>query len=314
MIKRALLIIFFILSCVINTATAEKGKEGWDHPKEGGKRAIDCLNDNPKLSGIDIEKEYTPACPGDVALVKQYNVVQVKSSREHHANGFLYADTPTNSDGFIDGLVQIFFFKSKQLKQKISYKNGYADGAVRLYYKNGQIRIAGDFKCGLLDGVLKIYTPNAELLLELVFKDGEMLNGKCFQNISNKDLKAFLPSIFKDITCNSSGAVTPSNLLVTHKGDTSFGQPFFSFRQVVDGYSNFDDEDVPGDDFISGKKIQKYDDLIDIKIYASTQIEIRGNKAYDWQGNLISGVVRYFKENGDIEQEVTYRNGEKVSK
>ena len=64
-------------------------------------------------------------------------------------------------------------FKTGNLIQTISYKEGLVDGVSKEYWPDGRLRGEVYYKQGIADGVVRSYTTGGELLTRLLFVNGE---------------------------------------------------------------------------------------------------------------------------------------------
>ena len=62
------------------------------------------------------------------------------------------------------------FYKTGELKERYSLKNGIRDGIYTKRYLNGQIGRQVNYKTGVMDGELKTWYPNGMLKTEFFYR------------------------------------------------------------------------------------------------------------------------------------------------
>jgi antitoxin component YwqK of YwqJK toxin-antitoxin module len=101
---------------------------------------------------------------------------RVNSSRLYDRNGNLIAEGIVNQEG--DKLGDWFYYyASKKIKSKGSYRNNKRIGPWKYYYENGNIEQEGLFKRGVPDGLWKWYFEKGTLKREEYYRLG-MENGE----------------------------------------------------------------------------------------------------------------------------------------
>ena len=63
------------------------------------------------------------------------------------------------------------YYKNKQVKKRVTYKNGKRNGSSKKWFENGQIYTDGFFKDDKKEGVQKVWFENGQIKAELFFKD-----------------------------------------------------------------------------------------------------------------------------------------------
>lgn len=76
-----------------------------------------------------------------------------------------------------NGTCYIYFNKSNQLKEELSFKNGVLHGLRVSYFKNGQIKQKGFFKDGRYNGTWKSFNEAGNIIFEAEYSN-DTLTGK----------------------------------------------------------------------------------------------------------------------------------------
>lgn len=77
--------------------------------------------------------------------------------------------------GYPEGKYETFI--NNQLKELMTFKNGYMDGPMITYFPNGDKKYEISFKNGIRDGYARVYSAQGELMVEKFYAKGQ-LSGK----------------------------------------------------------------------------------------------------------------------------------------
>lgn len=83
-----------------------------------------------------------------------------------------------SDDDRISGCVSKVYDEDGTLMGEMPYQNGKLNGLVKAYGANGELLSEMPFKDDLVNGIARLYNEN-QVLVEVNFKDGELISGKC---------------------------------------------------------------------------------------------------------------------------------------
>lgn len=257
-------------------------------------------------------KSITTFYPGDKAFTQLFGpegkkVMQGKVSAELKDSTWTYygeSDSLTSlenySKGKKHGVFKTFFPNGKVL-ELATYKNDILDGPYKQYFDNGTLRMEYSFVNGLRDGKAKFYFPSGQLNIEgayvkdfkegtwnyygetgsmdvqAVYKKSNMLKSKRFNGIEEELYPSRIP---KSRVTYKGGA---KNGVFTEYYDE--GQIKQEAQPAKDGYPQETKE------VVEGQKVKRKG------AYTNDKLE---------------GTVTYYKLDGTIEKEETYKNGELI--
>lgn len=193
------------------------------------------------------------------------------------------------------------YFKNGKLLEQTSYKNDLMDGPYKQYLENGALRMEYNYVKGLRDGKAKFYYPSGQLSIEGLylrdFKDGTWNYyseyGSLDWQVVYKKSNVIKSKRFNGIEEES----YPSKLLkskVTFKNGLKNGP----FTEYYDS-GNIKQEVIPAKDGYPEETKE---------VIADQKVKRKGNYLND----KLDGTVTYYKLDGTIEKEETYKAGELV--
>lgn len=218
--------------------------------------------------------------------------ISYEYDREGNIEKIVYYDTlemPYHTIEKFHGVETIYYPNSKQIRETITYKNGFKQGPMVKYYANGKREFEGAFELNKRSGEWKWYNPDGKLSKSATYIDGNL----------HGSLKYY----------NYNGILTSD---VSYEyGQRNGKATYYHENGKVHFVRNYDHEDIQGEQIYYNEQGVIYQ----IRYYRDD--EIIGYSYLDKQGNKLpmkpfngTGKVLFYYQNGTKSLEWERLNGE----
>lgn len=116
---------------------------------------------------------------GVIIDMEKYSLGVLNSRDTYYESGHLKKISNYEND-LLNGLFREFY-ESGELKYQYYYKDNKHHGEGKDYYKNGNLQAKGNLIDGKLEGLWQYYYENGNLKKEVIYKNGEIVSEKKFE-------------------------------------------------------------------------------------------------------------------------------------
>ena len=218
--------------------------------------------------------------------------------RSYYENGQINCDE-IYKDGKRNGLCRKYY-ESGQLWEEINRKDEIKDGLCRIYYSNGQLKEEANYKDGKEEGFIKRYYSNGQLKEETNCKEGKGHNFSK-EYYENGQLKYEAEFIIEELSYGFEKSYYINGQLKTESNYNK--EEVCTKYYYEDGSLKFERKILCATNYRDEEAYRKE--------YYNNGV-LRSEYKYTYKTEKKSGVRKIYRENGNLNREEHYKDGETI--